>query len=224
MEAASSTHLLPLPGGRYPTYSFLLKTGSIKPVETSNNHIGNQSASTKCATAYPTRLCTVLTEQYGTYCSYRAIRYVLFIQSNTARTVLTEQYGTYCSYWAIRYVLFLQSNTARTVLTEQYSTYCSYRAIRYVLFLQSNTARTVLTEQYSTYCSYRAIQYVLFLLSNTVRTVLTEQYSTYCSYWAIRYYYWVLLLFTFLWRCDPTWVMASSFLRFSRSHTTHHIR
>jgi len=28
-----------------------------------------------------------------------------------------------------------------------------------------------------------------------------------------------------LWRCDPTWVMASSFLRFSRSHTTtHHSR
>ena len=29
----------------------------------------------------------------------------------------------------------------------------------------------------------------------------------------------------FLWRCDPTLVMTSSFLRFSRSHTmTHHIR
>jgi len=26
----------------------------------------------------------------------------------------------------------------------------------------------------------------------------------------------------FLWRCGPTWVMASSFLRFSRSHTTTH--
>ena len=31
--------------------------------------------------------------------------------------------------------------------------------------------------------------------------------------------------FFFLWRCDPTRVMASSFLRFSRSHTTtHHSR
>ena len=28
----------------------------------------------------------------------------------------------------------------------------------------------------------------------------------------------------FLWRCDPTRVIASSFLRFSRSHTTHHSR
>ena len=30
------------------------------------------------------------------------------------------------------------------------------------------------------------------------------------------------VLFFFLWRCDPTRVMASSFTRFSRSHTTTH--
>jgi hypothetical protein len=35
----------------------------------------------------------------------------------------------------------------------------------------------------------------------------------------------VCVYFFFLWRCDPTRVMASSFLRFSRSHTmTHHSR
>ena len=34
-----------------------------------------------------------------------------------------------------------------------------------------------------------------------------------------------LSIMFFLWRCDPTRVMASSFLRFSRSHaTTHHSR
>jgi len=28
--------------------------------------------------------------------------------------------------------------------------------------------------------------------------------------------------FFFLWRCNPVWVMASSFLRFSRAHTMTH--
>jgi hypothetical protein len=33
------------------------------------------------------------------------------------------------------------------------------------------------------------------------------------------------IVFIFLWRCEPTRVMASSFLRFTRSHTTtHHSR
>jgi len=36
-------------------------------MKTSNNHIGNRSASTNCATAYPTRLCIVLTEQCSMY-------------------------------------------------------------------------------------------------------------------------------------------------------------
>ena len=37
--------------------------------------------------------------------------------------------------------------------------------------------------------------------------------------------YWKHGVFFLLWRCDPTQVMASKFLMFSRSHTTtHHIR
>ena len=40
-----------------------------------------------------------------------------------------------------------------------------------------------------------------------------------------KYKFYRLKFFFFLWRCDPTRVMASSFLRFSRSHTTtHHSR
>ena len=39
------------------------------------------------------------------------------------------------------------------------------------------------------------------------------------------YIYIYIFFFFFLWRCDPTRVLASSFLRFSRSHTTtHHSR
>ena len=41
----------------------------------------------------------------------------------------------------------------------------------------------------------------------------------------VRNYYIIIFFFFLLWFCTPTRVMASSFLRFSRSHTmTHHSR
>ena len=55
--------------------------------------------------------------------------------------------------------------------------------------------------------------------------ILRKWYILLEMYFGIwRFVFWFFFFFL-LWRCDPTRVMASSFLRFSRSHTTtHHSR
>ena len=72
-------------------------------MKTSNNHIGKRSASTNCATAYPTRLCrsTVLTEQYSITTEFHAQKkriqidkeYLTCVESHT----IVEQCAEPCS-------------------------------------------------------------------------------------------------------------------------------
>ena len=65
-------------------------------------------------------------------------------------------------------------------------------------------------------CLFHQYSYLALLLSFFILCVLN------CSIPRFRFTYFLKF---FLWRCDPTRVMASSFTRFSRSHTmTHHSR
>ena len=72
---------------------------------------------------------------------------------------------------------------------------------------------TILTAQYSVLSPQRRCEGSVMDRGRSVLLSVSLSWSTH-SY-----------DFFFLWRCDPTRVMASSFLRFSRSHkTTHHSR
>jgi len=54
-----------------------------------------------------------------------------------------------------------------------------------------------------------------FTQNNTMKQNIQNE-----TYVAIIYIIITIIIIYLLWRCDPTRVMASSFLRFSTSHTT----
>jgi hypothetical protein len=84
-------------------------------------------------------------------------------------------------------------------------------------------------QQFHTYLStsYNSIYYfIIFYYIHTFQAFIYFAIYVYCSLWRVRYQTWNAVKLFFggggLWRCDPTRVMASSFLRFFLDHTQQH--
>jgi hypothetical protein len=106
--------------------------------------------------------------------------------------------------------------TSATKTSAVYTTILSYKQYLYLHKLHTSPPTTVIKRE----CiKCRCIMFRNFSVVNTtIATKITDYQQT-----REESIHFIHGLF-FPWRCEPTRVMASSFLRFSRSHTTTHNR